>query len=71
MINLPNIKGSSFIGWLLLLLMMALRPAVAMTLEGDYVQGGMLIGQVEPGSQVSVNGQSVKVSRTGEFLVGF
>ncbi|MBW9256312.1 MAG: M23 family metallopeptidase [Candidatus Thiodiazotropha sp. (ex. Lucinisca nassula)] len=71
MIYSRNIKGSSFIGWLLLLLMMALRPAAAMTLEGDYVQGGMLIGQVEPGSQVSVNGRTVKVSRTGEFLVGF
>ncbi|MBV2089576.1 MAG: M23 family metallopeptidase [Candidatus Thiodiazotropha sp. (ex Ctena orbiculata)] len=71
MIYSRNIKGSSFIGWLLLLLMMALRPAAAMTLEGDYVQGGMLIGQVEPGSQVSVNGKPVKVSSTGEFLVGF
>ncbi|MCG7984159.1 MAG: M23 family metallopeptidase [Candidatus Thiodiazotropha lotti] len=67
----PNINGSSSIKWLLVLLLMVLRPAVAMTLEGDYVQGGMLIGQVEPGSQVSVNGKSVKVSKTGEFLVGF
>ena len=71
MIFSPNIKGSSFIKWLLFLLLLALRPAMAMTLEGDYVQGGMLIGQVEPGSQVSVNGKSVKVSKTGEFLVGF
>ena len=70
MIFSSNIKGSSFRG-LLLLLLLALQPAMAMTLEGDYVQGGMLIGQVEPGSQVSVNGKSVKVSKTGEFLVGF
>jgi murein DD-endopeptidase MepM/ murein hydrolase activator NlpD len=42
-----------------------------MTLQGDYIQGGMLIGQVAPGSQVTVNGESVKVSKSGEFLVGF
>jgi murein DD-endopeptidase MepM/ murein hydrolase activator NlpD len=57
--------------FLIILLLLTAQPACAMTLQGDYVQGGMLIGQVAPGSQVTVNGKSVKVSKSGEFLVGF
>ncbi|MET0091434.1 MAG: M23 family metallopeptidase [Candidatus Thiodiazotropha sp.] len=43
----------------------------AMNLEGDYTQGGMLMGQVEPGDRVLLDGQPVQVSGQGRFLLGF
>jgi murein DD-endopeptidase MepM/ murein hydrolase activator NlpD len=43
----------------------------ALTLEGDYIQGGLLIGQSEPADQVLINGKQVKVSANGRFLLGF
>ncbi|MET0065086.1 MAG: M23 family metallopeptidase [Candidatus Thiodiazotropha sp.] len=43
----------------------------AMTLEGDYTQGGMLMGQVQPGDRVLLDGQPVQVSGQGRFLLGF
>jgi murein DD-endopeptidase MepM/ murein hydrolase activator NlpD len=52
------------------MLLMA-QSVMGLTLEGDYVQGGMLIGQVEPGDRVLFNGKSLKISRHGEFLLGF
>lgn len=46
-------------------------PAAALSLEGKAVQGGMLIGRVEPGDQVLVDSNPVRVSEEGVFLVGF
>lgn len=40
-------------------------------LEGDFVQGGIVIGRVEPGSSVEMNGRQVRVSPEGWFLLGF
>ena len=45
--------------------------AQALSLEGDFLQGGMVIGKTIPGDQVSVNGVSVRVSSEGVFLLGF
>lgn len=45
--------------------------AAEVRLEGQHVQGGMLIGHAPPGSQVTQDGQSVRVSDRGEFLIGF
>ncbi|MET0026685.1 MAG: M23 family metallopeptidase [Candidatus Thiodiazotropha sp.] len=42
-----------------------------MNLEGDYTQGGMLMGQVEPGDRVLLDGKPVQVSGQGHFLLGF
>ncbi len=48
-------------------------PAVAdaLQLTGDAVQGGLLQGQAPPGSTVLVDGEPVRVSPDGLFLVGF
>ncbi|MDH3377894.1 MAG: M23 family metallopeptidase [Gammaproteobacteria bacterium] len=40
-------------------------------LDGVFRQGGLLRGQAPAGSEVSVDGHSVRVSPTGIFLIGF
>jgi murein DD-endopeptidase MepM/ murein hydrolase activator NlpD len=42
-----------------------------LTLEGNFVQGGLVQGKVTPGSRVEVDGEPVRVSPEGYFLVGF
>ncbi len=42
-----------------------------LTIEGDFVQGGLLRGSTEPGSEVRLDGDEVRVSAGGLFLLGF
>ena len=49
-------------------------PAAAETgvrIDGPRTQGGLLRGQVAPGSAVTFEGEAVRVSGNGWFLVGF
>ncbi|MGF1607740.1 MAG: M23 family metallopeptidase [Rhodothalassiaceae bacterium] len=46
-------------------------PASAVTLTGQFVQGGMVTGQAEPGAQVLLNGEPIKVGADGRFVFGF
>ena len=39
-------------------------------LNGDLVQGAMVIGQAPPGSQVNLNGEALKLSVEGDFVFG-
>jgi len=55
----------------LLLLTSLLSPAFALTLEGAREQGGLLLGRTAPGTKVEVDGEPVRVSPEGVFLVGF
>lgn len=56
------------ISWLLALF----SPlAHALSLEGDFLQGGMVIGQTDPGDQVKFDGVTIRVSDEGLFLLGF
>ena len=41
------------------------------TLSGELVQGGLVYGKALPGSRVSQDGQAVRVSDQGDFLLGF
>ncbi|MCP3665547.1 MAG: M23 family metallopeptidase [Gammaproteobacteria bacterium] len=45
--------------------------AANLLLEGSLVQGGMLVGKTSPGASVMVDGEPVRVSGQGLFLVGF
>lgn len=45
--------------------------AAGLVLSGDAIQGGLIIGQVEPGSRVRFEGNSVRVRPDGRFLIGF
>jgi murein DD-endopeptidase MepM/ murein hydrolase activator NlpD len=41
------------------------------TLEGDRVQGGLLIGRTDPGTAVVFDGREIRVSPEGVFVIGF
>lgn len=40
-------------------------------LSGSFTQGGLLIGKALPGAQVFLDGNALRVSKEGQFLVGF
>jgi len=46
-------------------------PAFAVELEGEPVQGGLIFGKVQPGSQVFLDDTLVMVSSDGAFVIGF
>ncbi|MDZ7734748.1 MAG: M23 family metallopeptidase [Gammaproteobacteria bacterium] len=43
----------------------------ALELNGEMVQGGLIRGQIEAGSQVYLDGEPVRVADSGHFLLGF
>ncbi|NVJ67201.1 MAG: M23 family metallopeptidase [Gammaproteobacteria bacterium] len=42
-----------------------------LSLKGDFVQGGLVIGQAAPNTKVAFNGTDLKVSEDGYFVFGF
>lgn len=59
-----------------LLALFAIAPQVAadpaaLSLSGEPVQGGLIFGQAQPGSTVSLDGESVMVAEDGLFVIGF
>ena len=62
---------------LVVLLFLLFLPPVAgaaaqtLQLEGEPVQGGLLLGTVDPGSTVRLDGQDIRVSPEGRFVLGF
>ncbi len=56
---------------LLALLLCGPLPAVALELAGPLLQGGVVIGQVAPGTPVSLDGRALRVSEDGLFVIGF
>ncbi len=59
----------------LTLLLIAARVAAgaqqAMSLQGRFIQGGLVTGKTLPGALVSIDGETVRVSPQGLFLMGF
>ena len=53
------------------LLVAASASCSTLTLEGEPMQGALLIGRTEPGSSVKIDGKTVRVSDGGVFLIGF
>lgn len=45
--------------------------AADIQLKGDLTQGGLVVGQIEPGSTVEQDGTPVAISPAGQFLLGF
>jgi murein DD-endopeptidase MepM/ murein hydrolase activator NlpD len=45
--------------------------AQGLQLEGSFVQGGLVRGQVPPGSEVRVAGRQLRIDHQGRFLLGF
>jgi murein DD-endopeptidase MepM/ murein hydrolase activator NlpD len=54
-----------------LLLAIVIRPAQAVELQGEPVQGGLIFGAAEPGSEVFLDDVNVMTSPDGRFVIGF
>lgn len=54
-----------------LLVQFAFASAENVKLTGNFVQGGMVSGSVNPGDKVFLNDQELRVSDRGDFVVGF
>lgn len=46
-------------------------PARALELDGPLIQGGVVVGHVQPGAEVRFDGRRVSVSDEGLFVIGF
>lgn len=60
--------------WLLaccLCLFAATALAERLRLDGPMLQGGLILGQTEPGARVTLDGRAVRVSGEGSFVFGF
>ena len=55
---------------LTLVLLFTCSPIYAVELTGEAVQGGLLFGQAEPGSRVSLDGSDIAISPAGQFVFG-
>ncbi|CCG41945.1 M23 family metallopeptidase [Magnetospirillum molischianum] len=55
----------------LLLLLVSIPAWAGMTLDGRAEQGGLLLGRVEPGATIRLDGKNVPVDGAGRFLIGF
>lgn len=56
----------------LLALLAGLTPAIAGTrLDGNFTQGGLVIGRTDPGAAVVLDGRAVRVDADGVFVIGF
>ncbi|HTY68836.1 MAG TPA: M23 family metallopeptidase [Alphaproteobacteria bacterium] len=54
------------------LLVVAASPARAeATFDGHFEQGGLVYGHTTPGARVTLDGQPVRLTPDGEFLLGF
>ncbi len=49
----------------------SLCSATELVLEGDFVQGGLVQGRVDPGAAIEMDGRTVRLSKEGIFLLGF
>jgi len=45
--------------------------ASALELQGEMTQGSLLRGTTEPGTELKLNGQTVRVDKQGRFVLGF
>lgn len=55
--------------WLSVLLCLV-APLQALELRGQWQQGGVIIGKVPVGSQVEYLGKTLRISPSGEFVIG-
>ncbi len=68
---IPTWIKAALAGGGLALSLLASAGAGDLALTGNLIQGGLAFGQVSPDSKVWANGHAVRVSPTGEFILGF
>lgn len=63
----------AFVPTMLLAVFVAAFPfaAAALELEGSMTQGGLVVGRIEPGSRVALDGRALRLAADGRFLIGF
>ncbi len=60
-----------FPGWIIgMILLVSASSGSASDLTGHFIQGGLLFGEVAPGTRVTYHGRSLRVSPKGRFLIG-
>lgn len=59
------------LAFLVLFLIPNLTSANELVLKGDFIQGGLVTGNVTPGSKVLFEDREVRVSKAGRFVFGF
>lgn len=62
---------TAFAVWCIACVGASQAQAVSLSLKGVEQQGGILRGETEPGTSVTLNGKSVQVSSQGHFVIGF
>jgi murein DD-endopeptidase MepM/ murein hydrolase activator NlpD len=45
--------------------------SIPVSLKGDFIQGGLVLGKTRPGSKIYFDNQSINLSPRGEFIIGF
>ncbi len=59
------------VSFLVLVLSVCSVNASSISLEGEAIQGGLVLGTSIPGSKVTHDGKPVRLSETGVFAIGF
>lgn len=60
-----------FLAAVLSLLICLPAAAAKISLDGDFVQGGLVIGRTDPGARITLDGRPVRVTGDGMFIFGF
>ncbi len=58
------------IGFILTFCLLSATDLYAVSFEGEFMQGGLLIGQVQEGQTVSYQGKILKLTTNNQFLIG-
>ncbi len=66
---IPGLRST--LRWLTVLALALPACAQALELRGEAVQGGLMFGEVTPGSRVALDEREVMVSPDGRFVIGF
>ena len=56
--------------WLAAIVFLYALPVTAFELQGEWIEGGIIIGTAEPGSLISFKGEPVMTSAEGLFVIG-
>lgn len=65
-------KKTAVLLWVLLMVLPAVASAAeTLSLDGDFVQGGLVRGKTVPDAAVTLDGRTVNVDHEGRFVFGF
>lgn len=61
----------AFLAGMLSLLICLPGAAAKLSLKGDFIQGGLIIGRTDPEARITLDGRSIRVTGDGRFVFGF